>query len=266
MSRQKSTPDPAKAWVAAGVDGCKSGWVCAGFDGGAWTLSLMPALKDIVARMTPGATVCIDMPIGLSADGFRACDREARRLLGPRRSSVFPAPPRLAIPEAPYEAINARSKKECGKGVSKQAFYLLPKIREVEHCVLQAETASLAWLETHPELCFASLNAGIPMTYSKKTSDGYGERFALIARFLGRRLLGELVASFEATVTRSVCARDDILDAMVCAVVAHLEEDQRGCVPADANEFDEVGLPMRIYYPKDREALSKRRLAKEEGA
>ena len=81
-----------------------------------------------------------------------------------------------------------------------------------------------------------------------------------------RRLLGELVASFEATVTRSVCARDDILDAMVCAVVAHLEEDQRGYVPADANEFDEVGLPMRIYYPKDREALSKRRLAKEEGA
>jgi len=186
--------------------------------------------------------------------------------LGPRRSSVFPAPPRLAIAEAPYEAINARSKKEWGKGISKQAFYLLPKIREVERCILQAKTAGLAWLETHPELCFASLNGGIPMTYSKKTSDGYSERFALIARFLGRRLLGELVASFEATVTKSACAQDDILDALVCAVVAHMEEDQRGYVPADVNEFDEVGLPMRIYYPRQTQASSRRRSAKEEGA
>ena len=266
MSRLKSAPDPEKAWVAAGVDGCKSGWVCAGFNGDTWSLSLMPALQDIVDRMTPGATVCIDMPIGLSADGFRTCDRDARRLLGARRSSVFPAPPRLAIAEAPYEAINARSKKEFGKGVSKQAFYLLPKIREVERCILQANTAGLAWLETHPELCFASLNAGVPMTYSKKASDGYSERFALISRFLGRRFLGELVGSFEATVTKSVCARDDILDALVCAVVAHLEEDQRGYVPADANEFDEVGLPMRIYYPKHTQESSRRRSAKKERA
>ena len=104
------------------------------------------------------------------------------------------------------------------------------------------------------------------MTYSKKTSDGYSERFALIARFLGRRLLGELVASFEATVTKSACAQDDILDALVCAVVAHMEEDQRGYVPADANEFDEAGLPMRIYYPRQTQASSRRRSAKEEGA
>ena len=265
MSRRPSASDSEKVWVAAGVDGCKAGWVCAGFDGETWSLSFLPALKDIVARTTPGATVCIDMPIGLSANGFRVCDRDARRLLGSRRSSVFPVPPRLAIAEAPYEVINARSKKEWGKGVSKQAFYLLPKIREVEQCVFDAETAGLAWLETHPELCFASLNAGIPMVNSKKTSGGYSERFSLIARFLGRRFLGELVASFEATVTRSVCARDDILDALVCAVVAHLKEDERGYVPADANEIDEVGLPMRIYYPKRTQAASKFKSAQEEG-
>ena len=103
------------------------------------------------------------------------------------------------------------------------------------------------------------------MTHSKKANDGYSERFALIARFLGRRFLGELVASFEATVAKSGCARDDILDALVCAVVAHLEEDQRGYVPADANELDEVGLPMRIYYPRHTQASSRRRSAKEEG-
>ena len=104
------------------------------------------------------------------------------------------------------------------------------------------------------------------MTYSKKANDGYRERFVLIARFLGFDFLGELVASFEATVKRSACARDDILDALVCAVVAHLEEDQRGYVPADANEFDEIGLPMRIYYPRHTPASSRRRSAKQEGA
>ncbi len=104
------------------------------------------------------------------------------------------------------------------------------------------------------------------MAYSKKTSDGYRERFALISRFLGRRYLGELVANFETTVTRSACARDDILDALVCAVVARLKEDQRGYVPVDTNEFDEVGLPMRIYYPKPTQAASRRRSAQEEGS
>ena len=86
MSPQKSTPDPKRPWVAAGVDGCKAGWVCAGFDGETWSLSVLQALEELAARMTPDATVCIDMPIGLSANGFRACDRDARRLLGPRRS------------------------------------------------------------------------------------------------------------------------------------------------------------------------------------
>ena len=82
--------------------------------------------------LTPWATVCIDIPIGLSSDGFRACDRAARQLLGKRRSSVFPVPPRLALAPLTYEEINLASKGHCGKGVSKQAFHLLPKIRETE--------------------------------------------------------------------------------------------------------------------------------------
>ena len=88
---------------------------------GLWT-ACRP-LESIVPMLAPQATVCIDIPIGLSSDGFRACDRAARQLLGKRSSSVFPVPPRLALAPLSYEEINLASKAHCGKGVSKQAFY-----------------------------------------------------------------------------------------------------------------------------------------------
>ncbi len=39
------------------------------------------------------SVVGIDMPLGLLESGWREADREARGLLGPRRSSVFAIPP-----------------------------------------------------------------------------------------------------------------------------------------------------------------------------
>jgi len=96
--------------------------------------------------LAPQATVCVDIPIGLSRDGFRACDRAARQLLGKRSTPLS------------YEELNLASKAHCGKGVSKQAFYLLPKIREAEALLRSPNSDGLDWLETHPELCFSSFN------------------------------------------------------------------------------------------------------------
>ena len=96
--------------------------MCAGWDGRHWVLLLIPSLEDLLPLLAPSAIVCIDMPIGLSENGVRACDQAARRQLGPRASSVFPAPPRLALEEAAYADINSESKRRFGRGVSKQAF------------------------------------------------------------------------------------------------------------------------------------------------
>jgi predicted RNase H-like nuclease len=41
--------------------------------------------------------VAVDVPIGLPERGSRDCDVEARRLLGVRSSSVFPAPIRAML-------------------------------------------------------------------------------------------------------------------------------------------------------------------------
>ena len=199
--------------------------------------------------LAPQATVCVDIPIGLSRDGFRACDRAARQLLGKRSSSVFPVPPRLALAPLSYEELNLASKAHCGKGISKQAFYLLPKIREAEALLRSPNSDGLDWLETHPELCFTSFNGALPMEDNKKTEAGFCERRSVLARHIPARTIDRLLRSLMASVPRAQCARDDMLDALVCGVVARLDATGRGCLPLGKQDFDEVGLPMRICYP-----------------
>ena len=200
--------------------------------------------------LAPWATVCIDIPIGLSSDGFRACDRAARQLLGKRRSSVFPVPPRLALAPLSYEEINLASKAHCGKGVSKQAFYLLPKIREAEALLRSPDTDDVEWLETHPELCFSSFNGAVPMKDNKKTDAGFRQRKTVLARHIPASAIDRLIKNLMASEPRAQCARDDMVDAFVCGVVARLDAEERDCLPPGGQEFDEVGLPMRICYPK----------------
>jgi predicted RNase H-like nuclease len=235
--------------IAAGIDGCRGGWVCAGWDGEGWSLDCLPTLESILPMLAPQATVCIDIPIGLSSDGFRACDRAARQLLGKRSSSVFPVPPRLALPPKSYEEINLASKALFGKGISKQAFFLLPKIREAEALLRSSDGDCLDWLETHPELCFSSFNGAVPMKDNKKTEAGFRERKSVLARHIPARTIDRLLRSLMASLPRSQCARDDMVDALVCGVLARLDATGRGCLPPGKRDFDEAGLPMRICYP-----------------
>ena len=239
-----------QSFRAVGVDGCRTGWICAAWDGESWSLQLLPRLSDLLPWLAPAATICIDIPIGLSRNGVRACDREARQLLGPRRSSVFPVPPRLALEPASYAAINAASKKHFERGVSKQAFYLLPKIRETEALLSRSDVNGAAWMETHPELCFAGLNGGVPMQNNKKSEEGNDERIMVLERFMGGVLIHDLVAKFCAKWPRSSYQRDDVIDALVCGVVAKLQPSQRLFLPATGPEYDDTGLPMRICYPR----------------
>ena len=221
----------SRSLIAAGIDGCRGGWVCAGWDGEGWSLDCLPTLESIVPILAPQATVCIDIPIGLSSDGFRVCDRAARQLLGKRSSSVFPVPPRLALEPLTYEEINLASRAQCGKGVSKQAFYLLPKIRETEALLSSSCSDDLDWLETHPELCFSSFNGAMPMGDNKKTNAGFRERKTVLARHIPARTIDRLLRDLMASVPRAQCTRDDMVDALVCGVVARLDPAERGCLP-----------------------------------
>lgn len=161
-----------------GVDGARGGWVGVAWDGATTTPSFHTSLAGLCEAAGSPAVVAVDMPIGLSAQGRRECDAEARPLLGPRRSSLF-APPALdALEMDDYATANAWSKANLGAGISKQAWMLGPKIREVREL---AERRSVPVYETFPELSFRAMNGDRPLSHAKRTWTGLASRLALLA-------------------------------------------------------------------------------------
>jgi predicted RNase H-like nuclease len=123
------------------------------------------------------ASAAIDIPIGLPETGARSCDLEARKLIGARRNSVFPAPARGLLGAPTYEVAASRSRALQSKGISKQAFAIMPKIAEVD--ALMTPERQVRLVEMHPEVSFTEL-AGAPMTHHKRDSAGRAERLAAL--------------------------------------------------------------------------------------
>lgn len=223
--------------TVAGVDGCRGGWVVAlaePDDGALVDVVVLSTFADVVALLVQDVThVAVDMPIGLPDAGSRACDVAARRLLGLRRSTVFPAPPRPILDERDYPTALARKRAIDGVGLSKQAFNLLPRIAEVD-AALTPELQSRI-VECHPELAFQRRH-GEPLE-SKHTAPGRAQRQALVADLVGDRPLPRLAG------TRP----DDVLDALALTWTARAicvgREERLGDARRDAR-----GLVMEIVW------------------
>jgi predicted RNase H-like nuclease len=222
--------------VVAGIDGAPGGWLVVTVrctDNVAADVRLVPDLLGVMAQIDAGtlAAVAIDIPIGLAADGARRADVEARQRLGPRRSSVFPAPVRSVLTAKTYEEACSLSRAACGKAISKQLFNILPKIREVDALITPQRQRRV--FEMSPELSLAVL-AGAPMAHRKTTAAGRAERIDALSRVFDT---GE-IARHLSKAPRGA-QRDDIIDAFAGAWTArrhaaaqHLQlggdEDARG--------------------------------------
>lgn len=208
-----------------GLDGCRRGWVLVTLpawptpldpdDPGTVELAVVAHLADAAdrtrRRTRPDglALLCVDMPIGLAEAGPRACDVDARRRLGPRRASVFPAPVRGVLEATDHADANARHREIDGRGLSVQAWNLVPKIREVDAWITPADQRRV--VETHPELAFAALADGVPLPHTKRTPAGQALRLDLL-----RPLVGDLLARPRPP----GAAADDVLDAAALALCA----------------------------------------------
>jgi predicted RNase H-like nuclease len=227
--------------VIVGVDGCPGGWVAVRVDPtlGRWEATVHGRFEELLAAEAGAPAIGVDIPIGLPWEGPRACDREARRRLGPRRASVFPAPSRrflaLVAATATHREANATAWRDLGHGVGAQLFNIVAKIREVD-------AAMSPWLqsrvrEVHPELCFATM-LGRPCASAKKTAAGAAERLAALRA--GWPWLADAPRAPRGA------APDDLLDALAAAWTA--ERIARGAaeaLPADP-EIDRRGLRMEI--------------------
>lgn len=224
----------------AGADGCPGGWLCLiASDAKPIVGRIFEDLPALLSFLPGSAVLAIDIPIGLPASGPRACDLEARRLLGPRASSVFPSPIRSVLRSATYEDACATREAVDGKRMSKQAFAILPKIREVD-AVLRQPGLRCVVRECHPEVSFAQW-AGAPLRHPKKKLPGRAERAALIdASWPGER------ARLGAGLPRGRFATDDLHDAFAALWTAGRIRAGRALELPATVELDEHGLRMEI--------------------
>lgn len=216
----------------------------AGPSGAPLDAAVLPDLTRLPELDPRPAVVAVDMPIGLSDAGPRECDRRARARLGrPRGSSVFPAPLRPMLDAGAYTEACDLGERADGRRLSRQAWNLLPRIRELDR-FLRAEPGRSDWLwEVHPEVSFQACNGGAALEHGKKSGPGREERARLIDRELGtdwRRM--------EKRLRRREAASDDLLDALIALWSARrVARGDARSLPEEPSR-DAAGLPMRIVY------------------
>jgi predicted RNase H-like nuclease len=233
-----------------GVDGCKKGWLAVKLmERKSWDPRIFSSI-DLLWKYHSGASlILIDIPIGLIDVGplERGCDIVARRILGPRKFSVFPAPRRKLL-ESKYQSYREANVKHRhiagGKGISQQSYAIIPKIMEVDY-LLRTVASARQIREVHPEVCFWALAGGQPMRVNKKETSGLAER---------REVLKAAYPPCDKIVTEGLnwiqgkgISSDDLMDALAAAVTGILGGTKLKTLP-DKPERDAHGLPMEMVY------------------
>ena len=222
---------------AVGLDGFSKGWVAVSIDGGQRTICFHADIADALGQ--PFDRAGIDIPIGMTDDGVRACDRLAREKLRPHSSRVFTGARRWLWQEfRDPDRANAEAERRDQTKVSRQLWHLGNKIMEVDAFVRANAARDIR--EVHPELVFLRLNGGKPLP--RKKSD---EGDALRRKLLKRAGFRELERWLAQTRIGNGAKRDDVLDACAVALAAR---EPSGCVPEGAPLLDACGLPMQIWF------------------
>lgn len=233
------------SWVL-GVDGCKTGWVGVAVDVASMrvTVDVMHDFATVLARKAD--LTCVDIPIGLldaATRGGRECDRAARVLLrAPRASSVFSAPTRGVLGAATYlQACQVqRASSPARISLSKQAWAIVPKIREVDAALQLCGQARV--VEVHPELCFLEMNGRAAVSAPKKTGPGEKQRIDL----LQKHGLG-VVAQHLHACRPAGATNNDVIDAFAAAWTALRHLRGQAVVVPNAPPQDRVGLRMEMW-------------------
>ena len=221
-----------------GVDGWRGTWVGALLAGRSVTLLALPDIAAVLA--VPGAEVIgIDMPIGLSDDGARACDVAARELLAGlgAAGSVFPAPVRAVLAARDYAHARELSRAATGgrRAPSAQTYQLVAAIRALDDALGEPPRDDV--VEVHPELAFRELDARV--RDPKITARGLAQRLTAL------RTVMDVDAALAAAPPRVPAV--DALDACAAAWSAQRVADGTART-VGVDTPDARGRPMRISW------------------
>jgi len=231
-------------WVA-GVDGFKSEWCLVLWHLGSGELRsrIVPSFSLLLDLPERPSVLCVDIPIGLpdfTPTGGRSCEKEARRVLGRRASSVFSASGRSCLKGASRLEADNLNRGAGGIGIGAQAWGLAKKLREVDAALTPEAQRTI--YEVHPEVSFWAMNGKNPMLHSKATTKGAKERVDALIR-------GDFLPEFVEKIPDGMkVKRDDFLDA--CAAVwtaKRIAKNEAGRFPLEAKR-DIRGLDMAIWF------------------
>jgi predicted RNase H-like nuclease len=220
-----------------GLDGFSAGWVAVLLDGDEQTISFHADVAEALSGRFDRAG--IDIPIGMTEDGERACDLLAREKLRPHSSRVFTGARRWLWQEFsdPDEA-NREALRRGQTRVSRQLWHLGRKIMEVDGFLRAHPLIDVR--EVHPELVFLRLNGNGPLP-AKKSEEGD----TLRRRLLKRQGFRDIDHWLDEQRIGTGAKRDDVLDACAIAIAAR---DPKGSLPNGEPPLDKYRLPMRIWF------------------
>lgn len=184
--------------VVLGLDACRGKWLGVVLDDGAFVEAAYDSAKALASAWPSATAIGVDVPIGVPETPDREADREARKFVGERRSSVFPTFPQPVLEAATYDDAKALCEARGWPKPSIQSFGMRHRILEVAPLALADERI----IEVHPEVSFREL-VGKSLS-PKRTAAGASER---------RRAL----ASTGINVPDLPYPQDDVLDAAVAA-------------------------------------------------
>ncbi len=267
-----------------GVDACRGGWVAVDLTDG--VLTRVRTAATLAALLAGNDWVTgIDMPLGLLTSQWRAVDRLAAARLGPRRSSVFPVPPRPVWAQPTHAEANKLCRELTGRGLSAQTWGLRTRLLEADE--YRAKCPHPLY-EVHPELAFAAMAGALlteptglpelarlpeptglpeptrpampvrltelaPLATSKHTPAGLDRRRELLADAgiaipVHRTVPGRPAASGRpAPPARPSAPLADILDAAAVAWSAHRIATGAAAI-VSATETDDKGREIAIRY------------------
>lgn len=163
--------------LVAGVTPCRGGWLVAsaklhGTIFAPEDPKRVNTFVEVVDERPSYSVIALNAPIGYlnkTKVGGRACDREARLLLGRRGSAVKSAPVRID---------SSRDIDLLPDHLDAISRVLLRRYREVANEMAPFRQRTI--YEVNPELSFFQLNGEVPLQWSKHSEKGTGERRALL--------------------------------------------------------------------------------------
>lgn len=231
--------------ICIGTDRSKAGWLSVAENDGELSAHLFPTIQDMLNEFGKDVIIAADVPIGLPTEFPRAAEIQARKAVGPRRSSVFMVPLRSAFAFDDYQKALKHHQKQTGKGFSKQAFNIFPAILDVDRAMHSGLVNQAMLYEAHPEVCFWAANDYQHLLESKKTTAGLLHRRTILARVFGDDHYPWIREQFP---KKKQAADDDILDALITLWTARrIAAGEAGRFPA-VPVLDEKGLDMVIWY------------------